>query len=431
MKFLSSISILLLASCASIFSQNIIDNGDFESGTLELCHCPTGYDCTNDAGRVVDGVHPAFAFINEGCSTDSTAFVNLLGAYNGSGYLFFYASWDSIQTINLEPILGTIEIEMCVWYAGPQIQSPASQDGTDSYFTFLIDGNDAGPRVAVPAYTEWTQHCFTTTISPGYHRFGIRSGNLADYAIWLDDFTVCPLEFDQMDIYLGNDTTLCEGETLNLNIAINDANYLWQDSSMLQTFEVTEEGTYWVEINTGCQIIYDSIHVSYDAQPFAILGDDTSICEGQSFYLDISNNSANSNYVWDNGAFNSTRLIENPGLYWVKVENDCGVAIDTIVIDKEEDNCVCSVFLPSAFTPNNDGINDQFTAIANCNLFNYQMKIYNRWGEELFQSESINDSWDGTFNQKEIETDVYSYNLTFSYATGEFGQESGHVTLLR
>lgn len=96
--------------------------------------------------------------------------------------------------------------------------------------------------------------------------------------------------------------------------------------------------------------------------------------------------------------------------------------------------CACKVFVPNAFSPNEDGRNDTFLPYANCVVTNYNLKIFNRWGKLVFESDAIDKGWDGKANGEQVQPDVFVYIITFSYAEDEAQKEeilSGDVALLR
>lgn len=87
-----------------------------------------------------------------------------------------------------------------------------------------------------------------------------------------------------------------------------------------------------------------------------------------------------------------------------------------------------SIFIPSAFTPNDDGINDSF-GVKGEGIQNYKMLIYNRWGEVIYSSTNPGEHWNGKYNNEPVENGVYVYEV---FAKG-FGKhpKAGSVTLLR
>ena len=87
-----------------------------------------------------------------------------------------------------------------------------------------------------------------------------------------------------------------------------------------------------------------------------------------------------------------------------------------------------NVYIPNAFTPNGDGINDTF-GIKGEGSFAYTLVIFNRWGEKVFESKNPNQQWDGTFHSKPVQQGEYVYQLTASGR--DYKGQTGTITLLR
>ena len=126
---------------------------------------------------------------------------------------------------------------------------------------------------------------------------------------------------------LGNDTTLCQGQNLTLDATTVGATYLWQDNSTNPTFNVTQQGTYWVEISNNNCTTTDSIIVG-SAFPTANLGNDTTLCQGDTLHLDVT--IANASYLWQDNSTDSAFTVQQAGQYWVEVTESGCVASDTI-----------------------------------------------------------------------------------------------------
>lgn len=88
------------------------------------------------------------------------------------------------------------------------------------------------------------------------------------------------------------------------------------------------------------------------------------------------------------------------------------------------------VFVPTAFTPDNDNFNDQFTAVAS-GARKFNLSIYNRWGEKIFESEDPNQAWDGTYKGKPCAEGVYAYRVTYKGKKTGMKQVAGSVLLFR
>jgi len=85
------------------------------------------------------------------------------------------------------------------------------------------------------------------------------------------------------------------------------------------------------------------------------------------------------------------------------------------------------IYIPSAFTPNGDGLNDTF-GVKGEGIKNYHLYIYNRWGEIIFESTNPRQQWDGRCDGKPAEQGTYVYQL-FALGTGTKGK-TGSVTLV-
>ncbi len=117
---------------------------------------------------------------------------------------------------------------------------------------------------------------------------------------------------------LGNDTLMCDGSLLTLDVTSSGTSYLWQDGSVNGIFTVSIPGLYWANVTdtNSCSEI-DSINVSYVPLPLLDLGNDTLICLGDSILLNAS--STGVTYYWNNGTTDPTLKIGSSGLYWVNI----------------------------------------------------------------------------------------------------------------
>jgi hypothetical protein len=137
------------------------------------------------------------------------------------------------------------------------------------------------------------------------------------------------------EIWLGNDSTLCIGDTILLCADGGYPDYLWQDGSMDSCLTVTENGNYWVEGSDefGCSG-YDTISLTFLPSPDVSLGNDTLLCFNEFLLLDAGE--GYENYLWQDGSGGQTFLVTQSGEYWVEVDNECGFGSDTISIDFTE-----------------------------------------------------------------------------------------------
>ncbi|HDY88953.1 MAG TPA: gliding motility-associated C-terminal domain-containing protein [bacterium] len=81
-----------------------------------------------------------------------------------------------------------------------------------------------------------------------------------------------------------------------------------------------------------------------------------------------------------------------------------------------------TLFIPNTFTPNGDGLNDMFGPIGE-GISEFNMLIYNRWGQLIFESNNINEQWDGKYMGKTVQTDAYAYMVRAKgYKKGRFSK---------
>ncbi|WP_017732985.1 LamG-like jellyroll fold domain-containing protein [Nafulsella turpanensis] len=131
-------------------------------------------------------------------------------------------------------------------------------------------------------------------------------------------------------INLGDDKVGCYGETVQLDAFYPNSTYTWQDGSTDSIFSVSESGQYWVKVENYCGVEMDTISIDFVSSPNIFLGEDIIRCSPGNITLDAFY--PNSVYEWQDGSSASTLEVSKSGTYWVKVENFCGIKIDTISI---------------------------------------------------------------------------------------------------
>jgi len=249
-------------------------------------------------------------------------------------------------------------------------------------------------------------------------------------------------------ICLGGETTLCVTDNGNQNLS-----YTWIPQGCDGTIHAPcitvcpeDTTTYSVIVtnnDVGCVDTLTSEVVVALFDPLNVVitaSNDTIILthDGQLFV----NQPANYGYVWSSTT--PGELIDpvwNPIItpidsgqvtYSVTVTNEDGCT-NTASITIRVLNPACDktdVFLPNAFTPNGDGINDILLVRSNF-LTSWELHIYSRWGEEVFSTKDQNIGWDGTFKGKKLEPDVFGYYFTAVCINQATYNDKGNVTLLK
>ena len=208
--------------------------------------------------------------------------------------------------------------------------------------------------------------------------------------------TIIHIDPDVEFIYSENTSYLCEGDSI------------WIDNEFINTNTNNIDTIYSLDL---CDSIINTSYV-FLPYPNLNLGADTSLCFGDIISFDVSG--ITGEYVWQDNSNNPNYEVMTSGEYSVSIENSCGVFSDNINI---QFNDCCIIYVPNVFTPNFDGINDKFRALPaadNCeNITFYSMKIFNRWGDFVFESNDINNEWDGTFRGENASIGVYVYIIEY------------------
>jgi gliding motility-associated-like protein len=207
---------------------------------------------------------------------------------------------------------------------------------------------------------------------------------------------------------LGKDVATCNFENLELNVTTTNVNYLWSTGSTDNKTTINLPGKYWVEIEQqGCTIA-DTITLTKRAKPIVEIGNDTTVCISEGVILQTTNTTATA-YLWNTGETTPSITIFKPGNYSVQVTENTCVNSDTVKVIWGD----CPFYIPNAFTPNGDGINDKFGIINGSTVPDFSMKIYNRYGRIVFAANNLNNKWDGTFKGKAMPSGVYTWQIIY------------------
>ena len=137
-------------------------------------------------------------------------------------------------------------------------------------------------------------------------------------------------------VFLGNDTTICIGDTLRLKANVPNASNLWNDFSADTSLVVTRSGTYFVKVSLGDCTALDTIVVNVRPLPVFTLGKDTVICNNAALTLSASPAFTNASHLWSTAATSPTITVADAGSYWLKLRDSHGCkSADTIIVSKK------------------------------------------------------------------------------------------------
>lgn len=225
---------------------------------------------------------------------------------------------------------------------------------------------------------------------------------------------------------LGNDTSFCDGDSILISVNHIYSSILWSNGSNSDSIYVSNNGVYWVTVNDSFCSNTDTINILNISHSYIKIND-TTICNDESLKIILPTQNS---YIWNTGITNNYITIIDSGLYSVQISDICKTYIDSFFV--EFIDCGCKVAIANVFTPNNDGINEIFHPIFDCEIKQYQFNIFNRWGKLIFSSNSPNEAWDGKYLGIEVPDGVYFYIFTYENIF-ENGQKTlkGSVTIFR
>jgi len=211
--------------------------------------------------------------------------------------------------------------------------------------------------------------------------------------------------------------------------------YTWPDSSKGNSFVFKNTGTYKYSVALGQCIAYQSINVQSGQFPANILPLDTVICAFRP--IKISLNNFFGSISWQDSSSDNNYIITKAGNYTLTLKNQCGTRTYTSKI--VDSNCECYLYIPNAFSPNEDQHNEVFFPVSACLPENYSLNIYNRWGELIFETNDINKSWNGSnsygwnsiYKSNHCPAGVYIYRITYKFPHDIEQEKTGTVEILK
>lgn len=232
----------------------------------------------------------------------------------------------------------------------------------------------------------------------------------------------------------------CEGDEIQLNVT-GGMEFEWHPPLGLDdpnignpTLTVSGDESYIVYVsNPPCFIDSIIFYIYANPLPFVDAGDSTTINIGESTEL---SGMAEYDYIWSPSSTINDTSIANPiamplsttyyTLTSISPENCIGKDSVKVTVENNFD-----IFMPSAFSPNGDGLHDDigFRSLGIETL--EEFSIFNRWGQKVFSTNDLNGRWDGTFNGKDQAIGVYVYHIrAIKFLSGEFSTK-GNLTLIR
>lgn len=312
-----------------------------------------------------------------------------------------------------------------------------SDDATIDLFTVINNADSGG---------DWFNPNGTSTsniLDPS-------SGTSGTYSYIIQGSGTCANDTAMVEVTLSTsaDATItpvgpyCEGDMIEVLIAANTGG-TWSGSGVDEntgSFDpsIAGVGTWDIMYSiAGTCGDDDVIQIEVNASPTVDAGIDTTITLGESVMLE--------------GSGSGTTLLWSPdfGLSCTDCENPVAAPVITTVytlVSTSDNGCVSSdqvvvnvdipvieqitYYVPNVFSPNDDGINDNFTVLGDV-LQDFELTIYNRWGGQVYETKDQIKGWDGKMNGDRVNPDVYVYMFQYTDAVGRTITESGDVTVIK
>ena len=240
------------------------------------------------------------------------------------------------------------------------------------------------------------------------------------------------------DPYFEKDKIICEGTAITLGPDAGFESYeiYWLSNVASFEIEVTETGAYSSVIQSEfCKDTF-VVNVAKIDTPDAVIidlyGGGVYCFDLESTALRIGSEEPNISYDWiDFGRVEEVEIIA-AGEYHVTASNDFCTSNYTQSI---QEHCAGRLFIPNSFTPNNDGINDVFKPVSNGHVDDFDFRVYDRWGTLIFQTNNLDEGWDGRLRNNIVLIDVFVYKISYQYLSEKGGFEKeelvGTVTVLK
>lgn len=228
---------------------------------------------------------------------------------------------------------------------------------------------------------------------------------------------------------ISGESSVCIDQETELSATGGLTDYLWNNGLATNTVLVGA-GQWSVSAidDNGCLntavFVVDEIDT-----PLVQISGPIESCEGVPVELSVDA-TTDQTLSWNNGETQSSILVEENGTYSVTATNSCGTSSDSIEVNFKI--CDCEIFIPNAFTPDGDDINEFWKPVG-CPAVYYEVAVFDRWGAKIFETTDQDEAWIGNVSKGAhyAQNGVYSYVVQVTFENGKPEEYFGHVTLIR
>ncbi|GEM_PF-1202984 len=236
---------------------------------------------------------------------------------------------------------------------------------------------------------------------------------------------------------LAADSSLCGVPPLVIDLPLSvdpdvSVGWLGSDSSLRDTVLLSGSKKIVLQSSNTCGVRFDSVNISF-TEVAPITPEVDSLCPGEE--LQIRYDFPADSIRWSTGEEGTVIHIDFPDLYIAEIWRQGCRFIDSVDVVESFEQCdesYCDPFIPNVLTLNGDGVNDAFDIRLDCPANQLSLSVYNRWGNKVFDSSSLINSWKGTDRSgNRVAAGVYFYLLTFTSSYDQIEQSyRGEITIL-
>lgn len=364
-----------------------IEAGSFKHKTLignDTFFCAEGFVHTLDAG------HPGSRVEWSTGDTTQKIQVTKFGTY----WVDVYTKCGKFRDeITIQPAIRDLSLGPDTVFCGDVLSKTLSFPNRKFDAYLWSNGSSADTLLATQAGTYWVE----------VERYGCKAR---------DTIELISRPFPEFS--MGSDTLYCGDVNHLVQLPFVPDSFFWQDGSASLPRTLDNPGTFVLSAHRdGCPFT-DTIRLDQVLQHELNLGPDIELCNYDEIVLDTRiRDSVNYIHTWSTGENGRSIMVNKSGTYKVHVlEKRCGFE------DEDEVNIriyegYASMFLPNAFSPGNaDGLNDAFRPVqAFATINHYHLRIYNLWGQMVFESTDPEAAWDGYFQGEKVSEGTYIYSL--------------------
>jgi gliding motility-associated-like protein len=230
---------------------------------------------------------------------------------------------------------------------------------------------------------------------------------------------------------LGDTTIVSIGHTADSALVrFGDGNARSATLPAVFAHRYTQEGTYGLQVdwyNKGMKTrSVRNISITAVWEPF--LSDSLAVCNNAT--LEPEQLTTGARYQWSTGSSSRNIRITEAGSYPLSVQKGQCRVCDTVKLSLLD--CQCRLFMPNIFTPNMNGVNEGLEPVFDCVPEAYQLLVFNRWGQLVFDNQRSSQGWNGRYRGEPVPDGVFVWQLNFKDPlSGQFRSEKGTVLVLR